>query len=425
MSEKDWLLHKIVKYGYKYEVTKSNDYKSKLDHYVGQYDNLLIGGKPKYIRNIFNFDNFIKNDKFYYIRKIETFNYIDTKKKFKYKHIVNNIKLFITSFLYYDDICNAFELFELNDTYQKVSFLEYITETLITQILPQNGQSDLMIRFLYNIFINISSKYVEHPEDTTQFRAFINILYHNIDIFINTIVKKIYDSNEIHIVDSTKKNLTENICNLLDQFRNNSYVENMCQYVIKIVGNNEYIYNNSNYKPIIYYIAEFATNVPYLPKISSSSSEHPMEFTNTNMPHLKQSIKNEYVSHHYNVLDKLIDNKTKEIIDIKKMPVLPTLDQVVDYLTTLMIEIILRENMSISEKIENIYLNVVRSHSYAETDSPMLYISINIMLDSAEKLHNYYDQNINDFTSELEKSLSYFRDNYSNDYQKYHKQKKI
>ena len=205
INQKDQLLHKIVKYGYKYELTKSNNHKSKLDHYVGQYDNLLIGGKPKYIRNIFNFDNFIKNDKFYYIRKIETFNYIDTKKKFKYKHIVNNIKLFITSFLYYDDICNAFELFELNDTYQKVSFLEYITETLITQILPQNGQSDLMIRFLHNIFINISSKYVEHPEDTTQFRAFINILYHNIDIFINTIVKKIYDSNEIHIVDSTKK----------------------------------------------------------------------------------------------------------------------------------------------------------------------------------------------------------------------------
>ena len=44
-NTKDHLLHKIVKYGYKYELTKSADYKSRFDNYVDQYDILLGGGK--------------------------------------------------------------------------------------------------------------------------------------------------------------------------------------------------------------------------------------------------------------------------------------------------------------------------------------------------------------------------------------------
>ena len=45
-TSKDQLLHKIVKYGYKYELTKSADYKSRFDNYVNQYDALIGGGKP-------------------------------------------------------------------------------------------------------------------------------------------------------------------------------------------------------------------------------------------------------------------------------------------------------------------------------------------------------------------------------------------
>lgn len=45
MTSKDQLLHKIIKYGYKYELTKSDDHKSRFDNYVNQYDNLIGGGK--------------------------------------------------------------------------------------------------------------------------------------------------------------------------------------------------------------------------------------------------------------------------------------------------------------------------------------------------------------------------------------------
>ena len=50
-NPKNQLLHKIVKYGYKYELTKSADYKSRFDNYVNQYD-ILIGGDPNKKTNV-------------------------------------------------------------------------------------------------------------------------------------------------------------------------------------------------------------------------------------------------------------------------------------------------------------------------------------------------------------------------------------
>lgn len=63
MTTKEQLLHKIIKYGSRYELTKLDIYKSKFDNYIEQYDNLLIGGQILWEQQLSELYN--QNSKYY------------------------------------------------------------------------------------------------------------------------------------------------------------------------------------------------------------------------------------------------------------------------------------------------------------------------------------------------------------------------
>ena len=173
INQKDQLLHKIVKYGYKYELTKSNNHKSKLDHYVGQYDSLLVGGSDedriitmnlanqiiKQTQNkIIEYINKIKDDKF---KKM--FNDVDDDKKTliellfyygikpSYENKLGNVSIY-SDFMRESDILNKNKLKSAID-FKKLN--------------PKNDDTNYSV-YIYDIFvrfIKLLSDYISKNTD--------------------------------------------------------------------------------------------------------------------------------------------------------------------------------------------------------------------------------------------------------------------
>ena len=135
-NPKNQLLHKIVKYGYKYELTKSADYKSRFDNYVNQYDILIGGEKCEFLQGSS-------------MRKIKTVNDMDI--------LINNPKIL----KYVNELIDLYNGGELTDKFLSDLKNKNLTliEIFINDKLESNKNNTETIENLLSILISHQDKF--------------------------------------------------------------------------------------------------------------------------------------------------------------------------------------------------------------------------------------------------------------------------
>ena len=384
-NPKDQLLHKIIKYGYKYGTTKSNNYKERFDNYVDQYDN-LIGGKL--VCGYFNFDKYIKDDKFDYIKKIKS-----------YKSVINNIKKFIMEF----EDCNQNRIkYKL-----KIDFLENIIQKLINMKLPIDEPQMTAIDFLNNFLSkkNYLTNYLTNypSNDTNELRSFVYVLYYNQKKFIEIFEKDISKSDLNYV-----KNFNIKLCETLDRFIYNNYLI--------------FIYEEIDYSYLITsadieYIATYAKQILDKSHFSKQLINCSIE---THEKQLNESPSDKYIESH-------IEPHFEILKSFVPITILPSVGQIIDCIVILMTQIKIELVSSRPKPIDDIIMSEYQSRINNENEVyrlvPILYIAIIIMIDDYQKLAEFYGKDSNEFKTSLKTCSEHIINNYTK-YYNYHHNKK-